>query len=377
MGSFAIKKNKINSENILIFDIGSGSIGGAIVKVFKEENKLPVILKSIRLDIQNSDNFETLFSNTIKSLNSVLSSIASFSKISNIYCFLSAPWYVSEIRNITLEKDIKSIFTVKQGDDILKKEIKKVSDKYQESMSVIDSTIMNFKLNGYNINNPIGKKYKQIDFDLFISITPEILLTNLKETIYKYLPNSKINFSSFVSSSFISLREKCLKPDSYIFIDVSAEVTEIAIVNNGSIKHSMTFPFGKKSIIRHISKKKNLDFRDSKELFNLYISKRISENIRINIDNTIKEVEILWLQNFYKCLEHVDKNIVIPSFIFITADDDIKNWISDIIKNKKDKFNFEILSIEGNLFLDLCDIESGLCDPFLMIESIFVNKRNI
>jgi hypothetical protein len=377
MGSFSINKNKISNKIVAIFDIASGSIGGSIVKISKEESGLPVILRSIRLDIPNSDNFEKLFNNTIKIFHNVLTQMSSFSKIDEVHCFLSAPWYISEIRNVSLEKDIKSVFTEKQGDDLLKKEVRKVTDKFKDNMVVIDSIIMNLKLNGYNTNNPVGKKYKNIDFDIFISATPNFFIEKLKSGISNFLPNTKINFSSFIASSFISLREKCLKPDSYIFIDVSSEITEIAIINNSSIRYSMTFPVGKKSIIRHIADKKGLEFRDAKELFNLYISDNLSQNIKINVKNTIQEAQDLWLANFYRCLNHVDKSITVPSFIFITADNDIKNWISKLVRSNNHESQFEVLSIEGNLFWDLCDIESGFCDPFLMMEAIFIKKRNI
>ena len=55
--SLFTKKNK--DKNILIFDIGSGSVGGAYVKIPFEKNKLPVILKTTRTEIIFKNEMDT------------------------------------------------------------------------------------------------------------------------------------------------------------------------------------------------------------------------------------------------------------------------------------------------------------------------------
>ena len=58
------KKEKI----IVVFDIGSGSVGGAIVSIPFDNSKLPVILKSVRKDIKITEDVNINFSSLTKNM---------------------------------------------------------------------------------------------------------------------------------------------------------------------------------------------------------------------------------------------------------------------------------------------------------------------
>jgi len=390
---FKTSKKKKQETIVAIFDIGSGSIGGAIVQLPSIDGELPTIIKSARTDIafSESNDFEILIKNMLRAINTTAQTLNknNTSSIKEVFCILSSPWYLSETRIVKTERELSFVFTKRHANELLQKEIFNLSETYKkqygeiDAPQIIENIIMGVSLNGIPTNEPLDKKCKSVELSILISLSSKIFIDKIEGNILNNFHHIPVHFSSFISSSYIALRDKYINQDSHVLVDVSGETTDVSIIQDGILKYSVSFPQGKKTLYRYISKNKNIELRDSEELFNLYTTDNLSASIKYKVDPIFKSLEYIWGSNFTKCFENLPEGIIIPKVVFLTADNNIKKWLTQLIQ--KDQYNpsklenrFNVLALEGSHFLNMCNIKNSSCDPFLMIEAISVmRKKNI
>ena len=199
-------------ELVAVFDIGSGSVGGALVLMPKgepaksfdflalqfEENKKPKpeILFTARAPIVFGPNldFEVFLFEMSKALETVASRLLSarLGAPKKAYCFLAAPWCATQTRVIKMERNTPFILTDKLLSDLSCREIKAFEEENAkrypkgEKIRLLEGEIMQVKLNGYKTSDPYGKKTKSLEAALFASIGSEQVLGALEYHIGKF-----------------------------------------------------------------------------------------------------------------------------------------------------------------------------------------------
>ncbi len=385
---FSTKKEKL----VAIFDIGSGSIGGAMVSIPLDGKTIPKILKTVKNEIKIYEKYN--FKKFIDEMSSALHLTASHlynKKIGapdEIYCFLSSPWYISETNTIRMAKEKPFIFTKNLANELIQKEISRLIEIYKEKYSTTNGTaeIMeqhttSVSLNGYIVDEPLGTRCQTLEMNMVISLSPQICLNKIRETLSKTFHHIKVNFSSFTLATFFAIRDKYIDQDSYLLIDISGELTDIGIVTNGILKATLSFPFGKKNFFNYMCTKLEIELRDAKELFKLYTQNNLSTEFKEKAIPLFKSIERSWGESFDRCLNTLPHILVLPSTIFLTADNDIKDWFANVLRDEKyaetkiSASNRRVVTLEGPEFLNMCEVGEGSCDPFLMVESISVMRK--
>lgn len=386
-----VKNKSKNKEKLfLVFDIGSGSVGGAMVKT--TDSPLPTIIKSNRVDIKSSDNvkLEDLFSETIKTLEEVSNNIyqSKLGAPEKIFCVLSSPWYISETRIIKTRRDNPFVFTKELANELFLKEISSLTNFYRNKYDnkdgnpeIIENYIMSVTTNGYPCANPIGVKTNSIEMNMVVSISPKMFIDKITNSISKSYPHIKITFSSFAIASFMAVMDQYPDSNSYILLDIAGEITDVSIVIDGAFKNSLSFPCGKNTLFRKIAQDLKVEQRDIEELFNLYITNTLENKKSQKSELVFKSAEEFWSKSFREAILGLNQTFTLPDTIFLTADDIIKPWFSNILSKEENlKFmitghEWKITTLDGPSFLNKCKVSSGGCDPFLMIEAIAsVNK---
>lgn len=387
MGLFSSKKEKL----VAIFDIGSGSVGGALVKIPMDKESLPTIIKSARTDIveRKELNFDLFLKDMILALGFTSKSIykSSLGAPDEIVCVLASPWYISETRMIKISKEHSFTFTKKIVDELLAKEIESFNliynNKYgvDSTPEVIEHPVIGVALNGYHIDDPMGKKTRSIEMDMVVSLSPKVCLDKIKETISQSFHHTPISFSSFMMSSYIAVRDRYMNHDSYLLLDIGGEITDVGIISKGIIRGSLSFPYGRKTLFRNISKKLKIELRDAYEIFSLFNRDTLSEKEKGKLLPVLEIMQKLWGVSFKECINTLPRTLTLPNTMFLTIDSDIKDWFVKIINNEEyiqsmvPNKKFALVTIDGPEFLNMCNISNGTCDPFLMIESISVMRK--
>ncbi len=385
---FSIKKEKL----VAIFDIGSGSVGGAMVNIPLNKKEIPKIIKTVSNKIKTEEKID--FKSFINEMNFALHETAvqlynkKLGAPDEIYCFFSSPWYISETKTIMMMQEKAFIFTNDLADELIKKEVSNFTqvykDKYgnvEDSAEIMEQHITSISLNGYPIEKPLGMKCQSVEMNMVISLSPKICLEKTKETLLKTFHRSKINFSSFTLATFFAIRDKYINENSYLLIDISGEITDVGIVTKGVLKAILSFPFGKKTFFRYMCTKLEIELRDAKELYQLYMDGNLSDEFKEKATPLFKSIENSWGEAFSECINTLPHALNLPNVIFLTADDDIKEWFANVlrsgnyIKSKISSTSCKVVTLGGEEFLSMCDVKNGPCDPFLMVEAISVMRK--
>lgn len=392
MSLFFKSKNKI--KNVLVFDIGSSSVGGSVVSISEKYNKIkPDIIKSIRDEmVERGDvSFDILLKDMLNSLNDVVNFIYN-SKTGvpeEAFCVLASPWYLSEIRNIKYSRETHFVFTNKLASELLQKEINLMNISYEKKYSdsdsipsLIENHIMEVIIDGVSDFSPLGKKVKSIEMNVIISLCPKVLLNKINEIISKTFPQISISFSSFMADSYLAVRDQHIGIDSYLLMDIGGEVTDVTLIKDNIIKSSITFPYGKRSIFNYLSNELRVELRDAKELFKLFMSNNLSIDLDKKISMSLNSIRDIWAKKFIESLmilPYAPSDI--PSIIFITVDDDVNKWFTSILETNKnirtffDERKIVIVTLAPSVFIDSFNNSNLKDDLFLMIDSVALFKK--
>lgn len=388
MGIFS--KSKKKNELVLVFDIGSSSVGGSFF--YMESSGIPKIIYSIRepISIQNEVSFDTLLSLIIKSLDTVANKICmmGFGKPDKTFCFLSSLLYGSQTRTIKLEKNNPFIFTLKIADSLIKKEISISEEEHlikhihpDEKIRLIELKNMKIMLNGYAVDKPLDQKIKELEMNIFISMSGEEMLKKIEYAISRYFDSKNIKFSSFVMASFTVIRDMFAHHENFLLVDIGGEITDISIIKKGVLCESISFPNGRNFIIRGVAISLNISLDEAKSLISLYKDDHMKEQIKNKFNSVINKLKDEWLKKFQESLFNISNNIFLPSNIFLTVDKDYADFFVKIIKTEQ--FNqyslteskFKITLLDAKELHGIATFNENIDrDSFLSIESIYINR---
>jgi cell division ATPase FtsA len=386
MGIFS--KIEKREEMVVVFDVGSFSVGAAVFYIRK--NGSPEIIYSIREPVvfENEINFDKFLSSTIKSLEVVVNKICMmhFGSPDKIFCVLSSPWYASQTRVVNLEKNTPFVFNSKLADSLIEKEV--ILFKEEHSIKDTESHIvpielknMKIMLNGYDAPKPLGQKAKELEMTLFISMSQRQILDNITDAINKHFNNRVIKFSSFVMASFSVARDMFVNQENFLLVDIGGEITDISMVKKDVLCESISFPMGRNHMVRGISKALGCTLDEAKSYISLYKDNHMEDSAAKKFKPFMDQFKIDWLKDFQEALANLSNDISIPSTIFLTVEKDLADFFSEIIKNEQfnqytlteSKFRIIVLGTEALHGIAVFK-ENIIRDPFLIIESIYINR---
>ena len=390
---------KSKKEINLIIDIGSGSIVVAVVSVCSDPNIVPEILYTNRKEIKyygglNSRRFLFSMINAFEeALTDLQKNFISISKniinIKETHCFFSSLWHISQTRVLTNEngKDTKIIKSLinriveKESKIFETSTLKGDINISAEDIQIIEKKIMQIKLNGYETSEPYSKMAKTLEINFFISAVSKKVIKILEESFFRFFNNKIIQYHTFINTAFVTLRDINPTINDYLFLDISGEITEIAIIKNGVLFDSISFPFGKNSIVRKLSEDLGTNKEEAISRASLYKSndsiKIANSKISKIIENLMKE----WHKLFDISIKQLLSNIALPQGIFFMSDDDVSQLVGDFIKLYKfdniDTFEklVNVKFIDNEIFEEYVKYNNqGEKDQFLSLETIFLKK---
>jgi len=385
----------------LIFDIGSGSVGGALMELSKESKPKIIYSKRLPIKFQKNLNPEILLKNMIKAVRRVsqdlnteglkrLGGTSRRSKhINNVTCTLASPWFISQAKVIRVRK--KEAFTISKKfiDSLIEKEEKefkksnlaKYSERNMGTSEIIERKFVKIKLNGYETENPYGKKAIEAEVVMFMSVAPTRVLDEVEEAIAKYFFFDDVKFNSFALVSFSAVRDMYERVKSFLLLDISAEVTDLSIIKKAAIFDMGSFPFGQNFLIREVTKSLKTVPEEALSILKLYLKGKLSKEKSSILEPVMERAKEEWLKAFQETLMELSEESYIPMTVFFMADDDLASWFGEAIKSEEfvqytlSNEPFVVSFINSSSLNSYIDFEGGpLIDPFLGVEGVFFNK---
>lgn len=392
---------KPKEEITAVFDIGNGSVGGALVKV--SSSHPPIILYTHRVPILFTAHVgaKRLQSQMVKLLRDVSEHIAKDGlshthfnyfgpNLKDVHCVFATPWFVSETKNLKNTFESQTVISQKYLDDLVLKEEENFRDSlrqnpstkaFAESITLIEKKIMDVKLNGYSVLNPIGKQAREIELMFFSSYVPSEIKDSVESVLHRSFNFRKVNYHSFALASCVATNDIFPEPSDFISLDITGEVTDISIVKNGVLLETASFPFGRGTVLRSIAKELSLDSDVTHTFFTMFYKKTLEKKFADKISDAINKITDQWKDKFQEVMQDVIKRNSIPNMAYITVDTDSASFFVNALSGE---MKME-LGIQGNKFAVSVLDENSLSghyhvapkvldDPFLGLEAVYLSK---
>lgn len=380
------------NELVLLVDVGSSSVGAALV--IESDNGFQTVVASRRNDIlfQDEISFSRFFDSMLMTLAlSVNETISSISKRPDkIICFLASPWYASQIRTVKYQKEKNFEFTKAIFDNLILEEIKRFQQSEiaklrntKAEIVLIENKVIDVKSNGYREKEPFGKVIRNIEISLFLGMAPEKVITSIKSSLNKILPDTNTVFHSFLLPFFAVVRDLYLNVPDFILIDIGGEVSDLSVARSGVLTGVMSFPLGKNFLLRSAGEVLKKDVHEISSLISLYLTNRLEDMAMREFETALIPTRTLWLKSLHEALDSITNDLSLPNNIFLTVDSDIEKWFVATIRNEEygqftltqGKFNITVVDmpvVEKYLtFSDTIDH-----DQFLSLEALFIKLQS-
>lgn len=387
MGIFSgTKKNEL----ALVFNIGSSSVGGALIST--QDSGVPKIIFSVNepIKIEEAIDIDRFLILTIQSLEKVVKKIyeARLGAPAKIFCVLSSPWYTSQTRIISYKKNTPFVFNTKLADSLIQKEISIFEEEHKLKYKEIENSVRpielkNIKtiLNGYETSNPLNKQAKELEMTVFVSISGEQVLKKIENEIGKYFHSNPIKFFSFAMASFAVVRDLYVDKENFLLVDIGGEITDISMVKKNILGESITFPLGRNFLIRGVASEMGCTLDEADSLISLLKDGHAEEKVLSKLTTVLNGLRKEWLKNFQDSLANISKDISVPSTIYIAIDKDLADFFLETIKTEQfsqytlTESKFEVTFLDAQTLHGLAVFEeSALREPFLIIDSIYINR---
>lgn len=393
-------RNKYQSTApVIIFDIGSGSIGAALV-TFKTGG-IPSVLHSIRTPISfqkeiRPDLFLKRMLGTLEGVALELEQkgIAKLDrglfgpkKIGQILCVFSSPWYTSQTKILTIER--KKSFTV--STNFIEKMLSRAKKHFEKSVGehettkhirnpkIIESNVIYTTLNGYKTIDPYGRKANSVEIAVFFSLISGDVSKMVTEVFEKVFNTREISFHSFALASFSVIRDIFHTEENYLIMDISGEITDISLVREGVLLETVSFPIGKFSMLRGIAHALKTIPEEAHSLIRLHFesNKKSTPAVKKELEAAEKE----WQSMLSRALSDLSGGILLPKTVFLTVDSDLGEWFRNIISGdtlSQERFTagpLSVVMLNGAKFHKYYNVQKGVeSDSFLGLETLFFHK---
>ncbi len=328
---FSITSQSTKDDLILVFDIQSGQINGAL-SALKKDKKLEIVNSRSKLISRTRHMNTNLYIRTmISSLSDLAHELAGSHHISQAQIILSSPWIVSQSKTIKLKFEKDTVITSKLVDNLIEEASEKNS--FDEDSIYIEKKIFDIKLNGYSVTKYIDRSAGSISISFATTISSNKLLNMIKDTIKKPFSLSKIEYHSSLLLNYISLRKLVTDMNDYIYIHVHAELTDIVVVKNAICAHISSFPMGVNGLIKRVSQGLKMDETIVDSTLSMYKDGKLNADEKVRITSKLDEYSNDWLNNYSSLLEKSMSRELLPEIIYISATSRVDIY-KDILKSK-------------------------------------------
>lgn len=216
---------------------------------------------------------------------------------------------VSEIKNIIHKLQWKSIQEIREK--IL------TETGYNElDIKLINSSIVDIRIDGYKVTNPIGFQGKSIRMTIYNAYAPLVHIGSLN-TISNEL---QLDTLAIIAEPYAISR--CLSIENNaelnaIFIDVGGGTTDIAVVRNGGVEGTKSFNIGGRIFTKRITKDLQISFVDAEKIKIAYCEKKLNSNDNIQIKKILSSDIDVWLAGVEIALSEFDHLEVLPTKIYM------------------------------------------------------------
>lgn len=386
---FSLFTSPDDSTLVLLVDVGSGSVGGSLVRI--QEGRPPHILTTVRRDIEfqstlSSARFLLTMNNALEQTLKDIQRVAKgHGSPAHIFCTLSSPWFILKTRHLRIVRGEPFEISERTIGAFLDEEIVRLKEELAltippKEVEVIEKKIIQMKLNGYELKNPYGQRTASMEMVVAIGVSSTRVVSSVKRKIGQIFHTKSLSFDSFPLVAFSALRDIFPNERNFLFLDITGEATDVSLVERDVLLANTLFTRGKNFFIREISAGLHTVHEEAESLFGMYMRRELPDNKKEIVGDVVHQSRIEWLQRFEKALETLAGEGTLPRTVFFLADPDVAEFFADMIKGAQSKFllnnGFEPRFLDTLITKQFVSFENSVIrDPFLVVLALLTYKE--
>jgi len=181
---------------------------------------------------------------------------------------------------------------------------------------LVNSAIVDVRIDGYKVTNPLGFQGKEIHVGIYNAFAPIVHLGAL-QTIAAELG---LDVLSIAAEPYAVARvmgpEESLE-FSAIFIDIGGGTSDVAVVNQGGVVGTKMFALGGRAFTKRVATDLGLSFAAAEEKKLAYAKGELPKESMAELAKVLKSDADVWLQGIELTLEEFDSLDLLPSRILL------------------------------------------------------------
>ncbi len=389
---------KKNVTAVLHIDVGRGNCRGSLVS---HGARPEMIFSTSDIEKIGRERHDSDVASTVNSLSRVMASLTEYARaarktgsrlhIEKVYAVLAAPYYLSHTALIKFQEKEAFTVTPKLVADLMSGYRQSTDPEYEAhdeakigaSHRVVGERVVSIKVNGYTTAAPYGKRATRIDLSVFKTDIASALANTLEREIRKHV-SCPISFEPLSLAVYVALRDHVRFTPDFLFVVVGNEVTDVSLVRDFTLLETVSFPFGRLALIRHISRSLQTSSELVQSALMMYVKNAMNEAEKSRMNGALGTGATRWFPAFEKALVELSDESTVPSEVFLVADADVQLVIKNYIET--DSFSAQSLVPTG-LVVTPVDTEiaqtvmhfggDASCDTVLCLESLFALSTKV
>ncbi len=392
-GLFGEKKG---SQNILIIDIGSASVGAGLVRVSRKGTPELLLVHRTAITVRGSLSASRLADGTIAALRDVAvkaqKTAALFTeggrvapqRIDSVACVFASPWYQSKPKLLRIHRDTMFSLSraliakiLKDEAGLISKEAPKGSMEDSMGRELMERLILSVFLNGYETKSIYADGVESAELGLYMSFMPKEFSKRIRTELEKVFISRPLTFHSFPLIFYLAIRMLAPNLSRALLVDVAGEVTDIILIEGGMIRGISSFPHGKHTLRRGIMAGSP---GEGETLLRLHAKgdtylgrKEVTTGISTGMKN--------WSIEFQKAVTTLLDGATMPRFVYCVADDHVLPLYVRAINEEPLGVVFSgdgrsVVGITPSLLTGKCRLHGSVTfpDSFLMLAGIVADS---
>lgn len=313
-------KKRRNSDYVLALDIGTAFVKALVFKVDDEIKKGVVLgVGKVRQKVGNMNSGAVSdIAGVIEVCEQAIAQAESMAKIENVeqtIMGIAGEFVKGTTTTVHYERTRPEVrIDLPELKNIIQKVQWKAFDRIRRQLAwevghneidvkLINAAIVNVKIDGYRVSNPIGFQGREVVIGVFNAYAPMVHLGAL-QSIAEEL-NLKI--SSIVAEPYAVTQALGIEDDKKfgsIFIDIGGGTTDVALVRDGVLEGTMMFALGGKAFTTRLANDLEITFNDAENLKLKYSAGQLGGDVIRKIDKILEEDCRIWASGLEIVLEN-------------------------------------------------------------------------
>lgn len=379
----ALFSKRHRPKRLLVVDIGGSSVGGALIEISKNERPSILYHMRARIPIPDKKGINELGHAALTSLEEVVKEIHEkgykpnhWDSVDDVHVYLAAPWCFPSISTVHKSGEKPMVVTKKEIRDIID-DLRKKGEAEHEGTHIIESEVLDVRLNGYSVDNPFGKEANAYTIDVFSSRVRGDTTENIERKISARFSTENIHFHSSTLALYTTVRGVFTDGESHLIMDISGDMTEVLLVRDEVLVEVGSIPIGTHDIPRSVAETYKTTAEEA--LSRVQIArdgKSASEDIKMNA--AAEKLLTKWKESLITLLDQFEHSTGIPHKIFYTVDVDMRPLFEELLIDKNLFGRDDVMFLESKTLSPFIEYRAKMNqDFFLMLEAIYTHMHTV